>query len=33
VRSHVVPMALAEANAALARLRFGALTGAAVLVP
>ena len=33
VRSHVVPMPLAEANAALARLRSGELTGAAVLVP
>jgi propanol-preferring alcohol dehydrogenase len=33
VRSHVVPMPLGEANAALARLRSGALTGAAVLVP
>jgi propanol-preferring alcohol dehydrogenase len=33
VLSHVVPMPLAEANAALARLRRGELTGAAVLVP
>jgi propanol-preferring alcohol dehydrogenase len=33
VRSHVVAMPLAEANTALARLRSGALTGAAVLVP
>jgi propanol-preferring alcohol dehydrogenase len=33
VRSHVVPMPLADANAALARLRAGELTGAAVLVP
>jgi alcohol dehydrogenase, propanol-preferring len=33
VRSHVVPMSLAEANTALARLRAGELTGAAVLVP
>src|SRR5262245_2184138 len=33
VHSHVVPMPLAEANAALARLRSGELTGAAVLVP
>jgi propanol-preferring alcohol dehydrogenase len=33
VRSHVVPMPLAEANMALARLRSGELTGAAVLVP
>jgi alcohol dehydrogenase, propanol-preferring len=33
VRSHVVPMPLAEANVALARLRSGELTGAAVLVP
>jgi propanol-preferring alcohol dehydrogenase len=33
VRSQVVPMPLAEANAALARLRSGELTGAAVLVP
>jgi propanol-preferring alcohol dehydrogenase len=33
VLSHVVPMPLAEANAALARLRSGELTGAAVLVP
>jgi propanol-preferring alcohol dehydrogenase len=33
VRSHVVPMPLAEANTALARLRSGELTGAAVLVP
>jgi propanol-preferring alcohol dehydrogenase len=33
VRSHVVPMPLADANAALARLRSGELTGAAVLVP
>jgi propanol-preferring alcohol dehydrogenase len=33
VRSHVVPMPLAEANAALARLRSGDLTGAAVLIP
>jgi propanol-preferring alcohol dehydrogenase len=33
VRSHVVPMPLAEANAALTQLRSGALTGAAVLVP
>jgi propanol-preferring alcohol dehydrogenase len=33
VRSHVVRMPLAEANTALARLRSGALTGAAVLVP
>ncbi len=33
VRTHVVPMPLAEANTALARLRAGELTGAAVLVP
>jgi alcohol dehydrogenase, propanol-preferring len=33
VRSHVVPMPLTEANTALARLRAGELTGAAVLVP
>jgi len=33
VRTEVVPMPLAEANAALDRLRAGALTGAAVLVP
>jgi propanol-preferring alcohol dehydrogenase len=33
VRAHVVPMPLAEANTALARLRSGELTGAAVLVP
>ena len=33
VRSHVVPMPLAEANTALSRLRSGELTGAAVLVP
>lgn len=33
VRSHVVPMPLAEANTALARLRSGELTGAAVLLP
>jgi propanol-preferring alcohol dehydrogenase len=33
VISHVVPMPLAEANTALARLRSGELTGAAVLVP
>jgi propanol-preferring alcohol dehydrogenase len=33
VLSHVVPMPLAEANTALARLRSGALTGAAVLIP
>ncbi|MBO0764881.1 MAG: zinc-dependent alcohol dehydrogenase family protein [Hyphomicrobiaceae bacterium] len=33
VRSHVVPMPLAEANMALSRLRSGELTGAAVLVP
>jgi alcohol dehydrogenase, propanol-preferring len=33
VRAHVVPMPLAEANTALARLRSGQLTGAAVLVP
>jgi propanol-preferring alcohol dehydrogenase len=33
VRSHVVRMPLAEANAALARLRSGEITGAAVLVP
>jgi propanol-preferring alcohol dehydrogenase len=33
VTSHVVPMALAEANTALERLRSGELTGAAVLVP
>jgi alcohol dehydrogenase, propanol-preferring len=33
VRSHVVPMPLAEANVALARLRSGELTGAAVLLP
>ena len=33
VRSHVVPMPLAEANAALVQLRSGALTGAALLVP
>jgi propanol-preferring alcohol dehydrogenase len=33
VRSHVVPMPLAEANLALERLRSGQLTGAAVLIP
>jgi propanol-preferring alcohol dehydrogenase len=33
VRTHVVAMPLAEANTALARLRSGELTGAAVLVP
>jgi propanol-preferring alcohol dehydrogenase len=33
VLSHVVPMPLAQANTALARLRSGALTGAAVLIP
>jgi propanol-preferring alcohol dehydrogenase len=33
VRTHVVAMPLAEANTALARLRAGDLTGAAVLVP
>ncbi|HEX5998813.1 MAG TPA: zinc-dependent alcohol dehydrogenase family protein [Hyphomicrobiaceae bacterium] len=33
VRSHVVPLPLTEANTALARLRAGELTGAAVLVP
>ena len=33
VRTHVVAMPLAEANTALARLRAGELTGAAVLVP
>jgi alcohol dehydrogenase, propanol-preferring len=33
VRSHTVPMPLAEANLALDRLRAGALTGAAVLIP
>jgi propanol-preferring alcohol dehydrogenase len=33
VRSHVMAMPLAQANTALARLRSGALTGAAVLVP
>jgi propanol-preferring alcohol dehydrogenase len=33
VRSHVVPMPLSEANVALARLRAGELTGAAVLIP
>jgi propanol-preferring alcohol dehydrogenase len=33
VRSHVVPMPLAEANTALASLRSGDLTGAAVLAP
>jgi alcohol dehydrogenase, propanol-preferring len=33
VRSHVVPMPLAEANLALQRLRSGEITGAAVLVP
>jgi propanol-preferring alcohol dehydrogenase len=33
VRSHVVPMPLAEANLALERLRAGRLTGAAVLIP
>jgi propanol-preferring alcohol dehydrogenase len=33
VRSHVMPMPLAEANRALARLRSGELTGAVVLVP
>jgi propanol-preferring alcohol dehydrogenase len=32
-RSHVVPLPLTEANTALARLRAGDLTGAAVLVP
>jgi propanol-preferring alcohol dehydrogenase len=33
LRSHTVPMPLAEANLALDRLRAGALTGAAVLIP
>jgi propanol-preferring alcohol dehydrogenase len=33
VKTTVVPMALAEANAALTRLRQGELTGAAVLIP
>jgi alcohol dehydrogenase, propanol-preferring len=33
VRSHVVPMPLAEANLALEHLRSGRLTGAAVLIP
>jgi propanol-preferring alcohol dehydrogenase len=33
VRSHIVPMPLAEANLALERLRNGDLTGAAVLIP
>jgi propanol-preferring alcohol dehydrogenase len=33
VQAHVVPMPLAEANTALARLRAGELTGAAVLIP
>jgi propanol-preferring alcohol dehydrogenase len=33
IRTHVEPFALAEANAALDRLRGGRLTGAAVLVP
>ena len=33
VRSHTVPMPLAEANLALDRLRAGELTGAAVLIP
>jgi propanol-preferring alcohol dehydrogenase len=33
VRSHIVPMPLAEANLALERLRIGDLTGAAVLMP
>jgi propanol-preferring alcohol dehydrogenase len=33
VKTTVVPMALAEANAALSRLREGELTGAAVLIP
>jgi len=33
VRTHTVPMPLAQANEALARLRDGRLTGAAVLVP
>jgi propanol-preferring alcohol dehydrogenase len=33
VRTHVVPLPLSEANAALDRLRRGELTGAAVLVP
>ena len=33
VQAHVVPMPLAEANTALARLRSGKLTGAAVLIP
>jgi len=33
VKSHIMPMPLAEANAALERLRMGDLTGAAVLIP
>jgi propanol-preferring alcohol dehydrogenase len=33
VQAHIVPMPLAEANTALARLRSGELTGAAVLIP
>ena len=33
VKTIVVPMELAEANEALARLREGELTGAAVLIP
>ena len=33
VRTTVVPMKLSEANEALRRLREGALTGAAVLIP
>ena len=33
IRTHVVPFALSAANEALARLRAGRLTGAAVLVP
>jgi propanol-preferring alcohol dehydrogenase len=33
VRSHIVPVPLADANGALARLRAGAVEGAAVLIP
>jgi propanol-preferring alcohol dehydrogenase len=33
IRTHVVPFPLSAANEALARLRAGRLTGAAVLVP
>ena len=33
VKTTVVPMPLSEANEALARLREGELTGAAVLIP